>query len=130
MALIGRAGWGDSGHLQPSQLDQGPVRRPQGGDVVCRIALASQLQEEAERDRAVSQAALQFLAQKIRTALARIVRGEIGFPGFGYPAIAAESAGAIRGSEFKGVLRIVAGLPIAGRKRFLRQTLDESACGR
>src|SRR5580704_19425714 len=104
MALIGRAGWGDSGHLQPSQLDQGPVRRPQGGGIVCRIALASQLQEEAERDRTVPQSALQLLAQEVRAACARIIWGEIGFRGFGYPAIAAESAAAIRGSEFKGVL--------------------------
>jgi hypothetical protein len=68
-------------------------------------------------------------AQEVRAALARIVRREIGFPRLGHPAIAAESTGAIRGSEQKGVLRMVAGLAVARRHRFLHQAFNEGACG-
>src|SRR6266581_7930439 len=45
--LVSRTGRRDGGHLQLPQFDQGPVRGPQGGDVVRRIALCGQLQEEA-----------------------------------------------------------------------------------
>src|SRR5208283_3887581 len=91
---------------------------------------ASQLQNETERDRTLLQSALQLLAQEVRTALARIIRREIRLAGLGHPAIAAESAGAIRGSKFERMLRVVTGLSVAGRNRFLRQTLDEGAGGR
>jgi len=46
----------------------------------------------AERDWTVFQAALQLLTEKVRAARARDIRGDIGFPGLGYPAIAAESS--------------------------------------
>jgi len=87
------------------------------------------LQEEAEHDRTVLEAALQLLAEEVCAAHARLVRGEIGFSRLGHPAIAAESAHAIRGSEQKGVLRMVAGLAVAGRHRFLPQALNEGAGG-
>src|SRR5437660_1731128 len=44
--------------------------------------------------------------------------------------IASESASAVRGGEPKGVLRMVAGLPEAGRHRLLCQALYERASGR
>src|SRR5208282_5666114 len=80
--------------------------------------------------RTVLQAALQLLAQEVRAAFARVVGREPSFPRLGYPAIAAESAGAVRGSEFKSMLRIIAGPPVAGRHRLLHQTLNKGACSR
>jgi hypothetical protein len=100
------AGHGDLGYLQGSQLDQRPVCWPQGGDVVCRIAPASQFQEYEECDRTIPRAVLQLLAQEVRAAGARDIRGEAGFPGLGYPAITAESAGTsgLRGFEAEHAL--------------------------
>ena len=60
-------------------------------------------------------------------ALARLVGGEIGFSRLGPPVIAAEAAQTIRGREQKGVLRMIAGLAIAGRHRFLPQALKKGA---
>ena len=54
----------------------------------------------------------------------------MGFPGLGHPAIATESAHAIRRGEQKGVLNMLARLAVAGRHRFLHQALNEGAgCG-
>ena len=66
---LGHAGRRDVGYLEPPQLNFRPGRRPQGGDIVGRIALLSQLQEEAEPDRAIPRAALQNLAQKFALRL-------------------------------------------------------------
>jgi hypothetical protein len=96
-ALVGEAGRRDAGNLQPPQLDQWSVCRPQGGDIVRRIALPSQLQEQVEHDWTVPQAASQLLAQEVRAARASIIRGEVGLTGLGYPPIAAESVGASAG---------------------------------
>jgi hypothetical protein len=88
------------------------------------------LQEEAERDRAVAQAALEFLAQKVRAALTRIVRREPGLPSLGNPVIAAESAGAIRTGEFESVLPVIAALTVAGGTGFfMRRSMNAAVAG-
>ena len=56
--------------------------------------------------------------------------GREGFSCLRHPAIAAESTHAIRGREQKGVLRMVAGLAVAGLHRFLHQALNMGTGGR
>ena len=111
------------------QLDHGPTLRPQGGDVVRRVAGLGQLQEQPERHRTGPQPAFQLLAQEARASLCRRRRGEKSLACLRHEAIAAESARAIHSGEAEGVLGMVDRLRIAGRHRLLHQPLDEGASG-
>ena len=116
--LVGRARRGDARDFQTPQLDHGPTLRPQGGDVVRRVASVGQLQEKPERHRAGPRPSFKLLAEEVRAALAGFVRGKKGLACLRHKATAAESARTIRGGEAEGVLGMVDRLQTAtGRSR-------------
>jgi hypothetical protein len=103
--LVGRARRGDARDFQTPQLDHGPTLRPQGGDVVRRVASLGQLQEKPERYRAGPQPSFKLLAEEVRAALAGFVRGKKGLACLRHKATAAESART--SGEAEGVLGMV-----------------------
>src|SRR5262245_31110508 len=69
---------GDADHFKTPELYLRPVRRPERGRIVGRVAGGSELQEETEGGRTTAQSALELLTQEVRRELARVIGRQIG----------------------------------------------------